>query len=273
MKNSLFILIITLFGLSFTIKADEFKIETETINGLEIHWQLETPDTVKTILRDLVGNMVKIEGGEFTMGSNGIYDGLDIYGNETPMHTEKVNNFYLSKYELSQLEWWAVTGEDPWKDAETYKGPNKPAHNISFEEGLNFIDKLSAMTGLSFRLPSEAEWEYAAKGGRYSHGYTFSGSNNLDEVGWYDVNTAYVEFEGQDRGLKSPNELGLYDMSGNVRERVSEGWRNHYDSDPIGESFRTSRGGDWRNGEEHCRVTDRMMSIWPCNTEGLRLAL
>lgn len=273
MKNSLFILIITLFGLSFTVKADELQTDTETINGLEIHWQPETPDTIKTILRDLVGNMVKIEGGEFTMGSNGIYDGLEIYGNETPRHIEKVKDFLLSKYELSQLEWWAVTGDDPWKEAETYKGPNKPAHNISFEEGLNFIDKLNAITGLSFRLPTEAEWEYAAKGGTYSHGYTFAGSDNLDEVGWYDVNTAYVEFEGQDRGLKSPNELGLYDMSGNVRERVSEGWRNNYNSEPLGGSFRTSRGGDWRNGEEHCRVTDRMMSIMPCNTEGLRLAL
>ena len=92
-------------------------------------------------------------------------------------------------------------------------------------------------------------------------------------MGWYNVNTAYVEFEGQDRGLKSPNELGLYDMSGNVRERVSECWRNHYASEPLGGSFHTSRGGDWRNGKEHCRVTDRMMSIMPCNTEGYRLAM
>ncbi|MBD5195073.1 MAG: formylglycine-generating enzyme family protein [Bacteroidales bacterium] len=275
MKPNLFFLFLALFGLPFMAQANDTQLETETINGLEIHWQPETTDTVKTILRELVSNMVKIEGGEFTMGSDGIYDGLELYSDETPMHTEKVKDFYLSKYELSQLEWWAVMGEDPesWKIADVYKGPNKPIHTISFEEGLNFIDKLNSITGLSFRLPLEAEWEYAAKGGNYSHGYTFAGSDNLDEVGWYGGNTAFAEFEGHDRGLKVPNELGLYDMSGNVQERVSEGWRNHYDSEPLGGSFHTSRGGDWHNGEEHCRVTARSMSIWPCNVEGLRLAL
>ena len=174
---------------------------------------------------------------------------------------------------MRQSEWEAVMGSNP----SYFKGADLPVEGVSWSDCHEFIRRLNALTGLNFKLPTEAQWEYAARGGRLSKGYKYSGSNNLGEVGWYWENsgdrvlTGKWEWEKVDRnhcrthrvGEKQPNELGLYDMSGNVYEWC-EDWYGNYSSDsqrdPLGAtsgSSRVYRGGSWFNVAWFCRVSLR----------------
>ena len=179
----------------------------------------------------------------------------------------------MGKYEVRQSEWEAVMGSNPSSD----KGGDLPVERVSWEDCHEFIRRLNILTGLSFKLPTEAQWEYAARGGKLSKEYKYSGSNDLNEVGWYWENSGYKVLTGKwkmeevDRnhcrthlvGQKQPNELGLYDMSGNVFEWC-EDWYGDYSSDsqsdPIGTvsgSLRVFRGGSWYGDARFCRVSYR----------------
>ena len=165
----------------------------------------------------------------------------------------------MGKYEVRQSEWEAVMGNNP----SGFKGDDLPVEKVGWYDCHEFIRRLNALTGLNFKLPTEAQWEYAARGGRLSKGYKYSGSNNLGEVGWYGSNSGNCTHRV---GEKQPNELGLYDMSGNVWEWC-EDWYGGYSvtpqRDPLGAadgSSRVVRGGCWDLGARSCRVSFRILS-------------
>ena len=225
----------------------------EKLLGDRIKFKIQAEYATKA--SGLIPEMVFIQGGTFQMGSN------DGESDEKPVHRVTVGSFYLGKYEVTQKQWKSVMGSDP--PALRFKGcENCPVESVSWNDVQEFIRKLNQMTGMSFRLPAEAEWEYAARGGNQSRGYTYSGSNDLGEAAWYSSNSSS---ETHPVGQKKPNELGLYDMSGNVWEWCSD-W---YDSDyyqnspannPIGPStgsYRALRGGSWNYEPYDCRTADR----------------
>lgn len=206
-------------------------------------------------------NMVHIEGGQYRMGSN---DGSN---DEKPIHFEQVESFSLGETEVTQELWTAVMGDNPSR----FKGANLPVEMMSHSECLTFISKLNKLTGQSFRLPTESEWEYAARGGNYSHGYNYSGSNNVDDVAWHSGNSGYTTHPV---ASKKPNELGLYDMSGNVWEWCSDNYCDDYSSTRSSDDI-VHRGGSYGMTSYSCRVACRAS----CNSSsyysslGLRLAL
>ena len=189
--------------------------------------------------RQSTGNMVFVEGGTFQMGSN---EGDD----EKPIHTVTVGDFYIGKYEVTQKEWEAVMGSNP----SNFKGANRPVENVSWNDIKEFLQKLNFKSGKQYRLPTEAEWEYAARGGNQGQNFKYSGSNSIDEVAWYNGNSSSQTHEV---GQKQPNELGIYDMSGNVWEWCSDWYdANYYSSSPSKNpqgpssgSSRVLRGGSW----------------------------
>ena len=191
--------------------------------------------------------MVRVDGGSFMMGSdNG-------YKDEEPVHSETVSTFYIGKTEVTQALWMAVMGSNP----SFYKGQNLPVEKVSWNDCQEFIDRLNRITGRNFRLPTEAEWEYAARGGNRSRGYEYSGSNNIESVGWYEDNSGDSTHPV---GSKLNNELGLYDMSGNVREWTSDLWSSNYSSYRNGGSSgsnRVYRGGSYNRGAGSCRSAYR----------------
>lgn len=202
--------------------------------------------------------MVFVKGGSFTMGCTG-EQGSDCYPEEIPAHVVTVNDFSISKYEVTQGLWQAVMGKNPSSD----KGGNKPVEYVSSKDIQTFLGKLNEMTGKSYRLPTEAEWEYAARGGRSTRRYVFCGSNNLDEVANYHDNSNRAL---RPVGSKKPNELGIYDMSGNVREWCSDYFETYEMSDngnvdnPQGafcSNRRVVRGGCVTSYPEKCRVSSR----------------
>ena len=199
--------------------------------------------------------MVWVEGGTFTMGCTSEQDG-DCDSDEKPAHSVTVSSYYMVETEVTQALWVAVMGNNP----SYWKGDDLPVEHVSWNDAQEFIEKLNRLTGRTFRLPTEAEWEYAARGGNKSRGYKYSGSNSLDAVAWYDGNS-----EGMTHPVKGKqaNELGLYDMSGNVYEWCSD-WYGSYGTssqrDPDGPgtgSDRVGRGGCWDYGAQCCRVSYR----------------
>uniref|UniRef100_UPI003743D56B formylglycine-generating enzyme family protein n=5 Tax=Odoribacter laneus TaxID=626933 RepID=UPI003743D56B len=221
-----------------------------------IRWSSSVTPKQKEILSRLVGNMVQVEGGRFQMGGTP-EQGSDANDWEKPVHEVTLSDYYMGKYEVRQSEWEAVMGNNP----SGFKGADLPVEQVSWEDCHEFIGRLNALTGLSFKLPTEAQWEYAARGGRLSKGYKYSGSNNIGEVGWYKSNFRNYRHPV---GEKQPNELGLYDMSGNVWEWC-EDWYGDYSSDsqsdPIGAvsgSFRVYRGGSRISEARLCRVSYRL---------------
>ena len=211
--------------------------------------------TRKAILNRLVANMVYVEGGTFTMGATA-EQGSDAYDEEKPTHQVTLKGFYICKYEVTQAEWKAVMGENP----SDFKGDNLPVENVSWDDCQEFIRKLNELTGKNFRLPTEAEWEYAARGGKRSNGAKYAGDNNIDNVAWYGQNSNNTTHPV---GTKRANELGLYDMSGNVWEWCQD-WFDHYSSsaqtNPTGPDAgrnRVLRGGSWCSFAGVCRLSCR----------------
>lgn len=180
--------------------------------------------------------------------------------------------FYIGETEVTQALWETVMGSNPSK----FKGTNHPVENVSWNDCKEFISRLNSLTGKSFRLPKENEWEYAAKGGNKSHGYEYSGSNNIDEVAWFEMNAWYCGASSQNSShpdygthnvkTKRPNELDIYDMTGNVWE---------WCEDDTSSSYRVRRGGSWLNDIGNCRVSirDRNAPSRQDNNLGFRLAL
>ena len=215
--------------------------------------------------------MIKVEGGTFEMGSN---KGVK---NERPPHRVLVNGFYISKYEVTQREWQQVMGSNP----SYFKGCDScPVEEVSPEQVDMFLLKLNKLTGKNYRLPTEAEWEYASQGGNKTNGYRYSGSDSLEEVGWIAGNAGN---KTHPVGQKKPNELGLYDMSGNVWELCSDWWDPTYYKRSVATNprndkkaiFRVVRGGSWRSEEYRCYSKARNRNVYDHHKQngGLRLVL
>lgn len=216
--------------------------------------------------------MIKVEGGTFTMGATS-EQGSDAYDDERPTHQVTLSTYYIGRTEVTQALWEAVMGSNP----SGFKGKKLPVSSVSYNDCKQFIEKLNVMTGQDFRLPTEAEWEFAARGGNQSHGYKYSGSNYLDDVAWFDENSGS---ETNTVATKRPNELGIYDMSGNVLEWCSDSYAKYTSSpqtNPRGGSgsMRVRRGGGWDCDARVCRVSFRD-DYYPDNSSsnlGLRLVL
>ena len=221
---------------------------------------------------DVPLTMIWVKGGTFTMGATS-EQGSDADDNEKPAHNVTVSDFWIGETEVTQALWQAVMGRNPSE----FKGSNRPVENVSWNDCQSFVKKLNSLlsdqlpAGRKFRLPDEAEWEYAARGGNRSGHYKYSGSNNLGSVAWYDDNSGSTT---HDVKTKNSNELGIYDMSGNVWEWCQDNWRDNYNAS-YDASYRVYRGGCWINYARGCRVSLRSWD-YPASAIlylGLRLAL
>ena len=233
-----------------------------------------TSNTISIPVKDGVSiEMVKVEAGTFKMGATS--EMKNVYKDEKPVHQVTLTkDYYMGKYEVTQALWQAVMGSNP----SNFKGDNLPVEQVSWDDCQGFISKLNSMTGRKFRLPTEAEWEYAARGGKKSRGYQYSGGSNVTIIAWYDGNSGSKTYSV---GTKQPNELGLYDMSGNVNEWCQD-WYGFYarssQTNPTGATsgtYRVIRGGSWYNDANSCHSSCRNS----CSPDrrfyiiGLRLAL
>lgn len=221
--------------------------------------------TISFTVNNVTFSMVAVKGGTFTMDANA-----------KQAHRVTLSDYYIGQTEVTQALWLAVMGSNPSK----WKGPNLPVEQVSWNDCCKFVIKLYKLTGRRFRLPTEAEWEFAARGGNKSNGYKYAGSNDIGSVAWSNKN-------GGDKthpvGQMQANEIGIYDMSGNVWEWCLDWYDEEYyvkspSSNPCNNtsaSDRVVRGGSWYDEAENCRVTDRGYctpdSILNCL--GLRLAL
>ena len=218
-------------------------------------------------LNKLINNMVYVSGGTFIMGG-------DESSDQTPTHSVTLSSYYICKYEVTQALWRAVMGSNPSK----FKGDNLPVEQVSWNDCQTFINRLNSYTGRNFRLPTEAEWEFAARGGNYSRHYKYSGSNYISDVAWYCDNSGN---RTHPVGTKQANELGLYDMSGNVWEWCSDrygSYSSYSQSNPTGATSgfgRVERGGNWCGLARYCCSSHRSYYA-PGNSFddlGLRLVL
>jgi len=198
-------------------------------------------------------DMVYVEGGTFQMGSNaGSND-------EKPVHRVSISSFYIGKYEVTQKQWREVMGTNPSR----FSGcDNCSVERVSWNDIQEFIRKLNEKTRMNYRLPTEAEWEYAARGGNKSRGYKYSGSNTVGDVAWYYENSGKKTHAV---GLRQSNELGIYDMSGNVYEWCSDWYSDiYYKTTPVDNpkgsytgEYKVLRGGSWSSNEHFCRSANR----------------
>ena len=216
--------------------------------------------------------LVYVKGGEFTMGGqDNVDDGGPKGGanaDECP-HTMTVRGYSLGKFEVTQADWAAIMGNNP----SYFQGCSEcPVEQVSWNEVQEYIRKLNLKTGREYRLPTEAEWEYAARGGAKSKGYRYSGSDDPNEVAWYRENSGDSTHPV---GELHPNELGIHDMSGNIWEWCSD-FKKPYPCDPKGKTFESKvlRGGTWSHGADSVRTKDRnaRSSDFRLRTLGFRLA-
>ncbi|OPZ96044.1 MAG: Serine/threonine-protein kinase pkn1 [Bacteroidetes bacterium ADurb.Bin408] len=248
------ILIFFVMAIGSSALAQHDKEQKDTINAKETTTYIE-----KVFGLNL--EMILVPGGTFMMGC-GIEQGRNCEDDEKPVHQVTLRDFYIGKYEVTQKQWFAVMGTNP----SNFSGcDNCPVENVSWNDVQEFINKLNEASAVKFRLPSEAQWEYAARGGAkyYNTNNKFSGSNNLDEVAWYNKDKKGKEDKtGRTHpvGQKKPNELGLYDMSGNVWEWCNDWYDSYsnakqaYPEGPSKGSYRVFRGGSWNNTDNSCRV-------------------
>ncbi len=218
--------------------------------------------------------MLRVEGGTFQMGATSEQD-YDAWEKEKPVHSVTLSDYYIGQTQVTQELWEAVMGSNP----SYFKGNNQcPVEKVSWDDCQEFIKKLNRLTGKNFRLPTEAEWEYAARGGNKSKGYKYSGSNDADAVAWYYDNSGS---KTHPVATKQANELGLYDMSGNVWEWCQDcygDYTSRSQSNPKGAntgSFRVLRGGSWGYYARYVRVSNRISDTSDSRNGilGLRLAL
>ena len=218
--------------------------------------------------------MVGVEGGTFTMGATSEQGTSDPWDDEYPTHSVTLSDFAIGETEVTQELWRAVMESNP----SDFSGTNLPVEFVNWNDCQTFITKLNQLTGKNFRLPTEAEWEYAARGGNKSKGYKYAGSNNLNDVAWYSNNGSSKTHPVKQ---KQANELGLYDMSGNVLEWCQD-WFSTYSSSaqtnptgPANGSRRVGRGGSWYGSARGCRVSfrDNYTPTTYSYDLGLRLAL
>ena len=228
-------------------------------------------DNISIPVKDGVSiDMVRVEAGTFTMGET--VDIKDSYDFVKKHQVTLTNDYYIGKYEVTQALWKAVMGNNP----SNLKGDNLPVEQVSWDDCQEFLSKLNSITSKTFRLPTEAEWEYAARGGNKSRGYQYSGSNNLSDVAWYGDNSGS---KTHPVGSKQANELGIYNMAGNVCEWCQD-WNGSYSGssqvNPTGAnrgSYRVIRGGCWGYSAGICRSSCRSFSPPDHRGSGLGLRL
>ncbi len=220
-------------------------------------------NTLSFTVKGVNFTMIKVQGGRFRMGCTAEQGG-ECYNDESPVHSVNLSDYYIGETEVTQELWQAVMGTNP----SNFKGANRPVEMVSWNDCQAFIGELNAITGKTFMLPTEAQWEYAARGGNKNQGYKYSGSNYIDAVAWYTDNSGSATHPVKQ---KRANELGIYDMSGNVWEWCSD-WYGNYgggeQNDPTGAysgSYRVLRGGSWSGVARGCRVANR-----DSNTPGIR---
>ena len=263
---------IPLIAMLFYLSVASFAQQADTlVEQAQGEWQ------VKTIGKDLVFTvngvsftMKHINGGSFQMGCAD----KDAYRDETPVHKVTVSSFFMGETEVTQALWKAVMEDNP----SHFKGDKRPVENVNWTSCQMFILTLSQITGYHFRLPTEAEWEYAARGGKISHGYKYAGKNKIGGVAWFIENSGNKTHAVKG---KSPNELGLYDMSGNVWEWCAD-WYGKYagiaQTDPQNinrDTYHVLRGGCWNSNDWYCRVSNRSFNNpdYGSNGYGFRLVL
>ena len=213
-------------------------ISDETLQAL-----IKIPEVKQPVTSTLEIEMIWVDGGTFIMGA-GLEPDSDFAEGQKPPHQVTLSGFYIGKFQVTQAQWQAVMGNNP----SHFRGNNLPVENVSWNDVQDFISRLNAQTGKQYRLPTEAEWEFAARGGNRSKGYKYSGSNNLDDVAW---SGEISKKRTHPVGTKSSNELGIYDMSGNVGEWCYD-WYGAYSSyaqvnpqGPLSGSEHVVRGGCW----------------------------
>lgn len=208
-------------------------------------------------MKGITFEMVYVKGGSFIMGCMSEYsDNCNL--EEKPSHNVKLSDFYIGMFQVTQGLWQAVMGDNP----SIWKGENLPVERVSWNDCQTFISRLNNLSGKQFRLPTEAQWEFAARGGNKSKGFIYSGSNDPDKVAWYKNNSLSITHEV---GSKLPNELGIFDMTGNVWEWCNDLYNgNYYAISPIESPegalsglFRVVRGGSWYTTTEFSRLTVR----------------
>ena len=275
MKRIILTLVATMWCLTGVLQAQETRkmqvfyggnvVYTRDVNLVDsINFVLSEEDYVESGgYLSLNLQMVKVEGGTFTMGCESEQTlSCDHSGEVT--QTVTLSSYYISKYEITQAQWKAVMGTTIEEQRDAYDGSlhgagdDHPMYYVSWTEAKAFCDSLSKKTGKKYALPTEAQWEFAARGGVKSKSYKYSGSNTIGDVAWYYDNG---EMRTHAVGSKQANELGIYDMSGNVWEWCAD-WSGSYSSEavtnptgPDSGSERVARGGGWGNPEDHCRVS------------------
>ena len=288
---AIFIFAIAGFGIYLFRTENKMKISNnlEKLENMEaIELDEENIESIQSYTQ-FSDNLILIKGGTFTMGSP---NNERQRNRDETQHTVTINSFYIDPYEVTQKDYREIMGNNP----SYFSGDNLPVENITWFDAVNYCNKLSEKRGLTpvysiegntvrwnrtangYRLLTEAEWEYAARGGNKSRGYKYSGSNNPDAVAWYDVNSGN---KTHPVAQKQSNELGLYDMSGNVYEWCQD-WYGDYSSNsqtnPIGASnggFRVLRGGSYFMDRSGVRVSFRSRYMPDCGhfNDGVRLAL
>lgn len=220
----------------------------------------DTAEPLAVTVNGVTFSMVLVEGGIFEMGAQSEdpnapnYDS-EAWDREGPVHLVTLSDYYIGETEVTQELWQAVMGYNPGH----FVGEQKPVEQVTWYDCKTFINKLNQLTGMKFRFPTEAEWEFAAKGGNESQGFYYSGSDNIDDVAWYSAEGKKT----RDVKTKLPNELGIYDMCGNVMEWCGDlfgDYNSNHQIDPTGPASGTDyivRGGCCLSDATYCRMTVR----------------
>lgn len=241
------------FGLLFSL----FLMCTQVLKAQVVSFSVSSADSTFS------SQFVFVKGGTFLMGN------ATQSTDEQQEHWVRLNDFYIGRYEVTQKEWECIMGTNP----SGKKGGNLPVESVNFEDVQLFIARLNATRDGHFRLPTEAEWEYASRGGRNGKGYLYAGSDSIREVAWYGKSIRYNAGDSltgsQPVGRKLPNELGIYDMSGNVAEWCSDWYAPDYyktsprknPAGPESGEKRVIRGGCWYNDAYFCQVYSRFSAF------------
>ncbi len=268
MKKTLFFCLMAMFAFAMTSCSDD----DDDNNNNSSYQAVEVADGIQFTINGVQFKMVEVEGGSFMMGE----ESTEAWADEAPVHQVSLDDYYIGQTEVTQELWEAVMGSNPSQN----ESAKYPVESVSWVYCQTFIARLNKLTGKKFRLPTEAEWEFAARGGISSKNYKYSGSDQVADVAWYDDNSKGHIHEV---GKKAPNELNLYDMSGNVAEWCADWYDEEYyvtspQNNPEGPSsgdFRVVRGGSWTNQSTFSRVACRLNGSIDeiSDITGLRLAL